>query len=71
LLRARRWCFLGPLRARAGSMAHHAALCTRVMLFRSSTEGAQEKRRERGDGGRDERGRSRAVGGKATGAWVM
>jgi hypothetical protein len=76
-LRARRCCFLGPLRARAGSVVHHTPHCTGASIVRCAVQrqqrGAQERRR--GGGTREKREVAkeivRAAGGKAAGAWVM
>ena len=75
---ARRWWSLGPLRTRAGSVAHYTiqgSVQHRALCYAGAAEGAQERRRE---GGTRERGNGRrkslgllVAGGKAAGAWVI
>jgi hypothetical protein len=75
-LRARRWCSLGPLRTRAGSIVHygtlhrsqHSTLC----YARAAEGGAGEEERGRDEGmGEGAKEVARAAGAKAAGAWVI
>jgi hypothetical protein len=77
-LRARRWCFLGPLRTRAGAgsvarytmqdPAWHAALQCAGAARRGAREGERRRNEKKGEVTKEV---ARAVGGKATGAWMI
>jgi hypothetical protein len=78
-LRARRWCSLGPLRTRAGSIVHYTIHYTGVSIVRYAMQGQQ---RAEGGAGEEERRRDEgtgegakevalAAGSKAAGARVI
>jgi hypothetical protein len=74
-LRARRWCFLGPLRTRADSIVHytiHRSQYSTLFYVRAAEGGAGEDEKRRDEGtGEGEVARTRTAGGKAAGAWVI
>ena len=77
-LRACRWCSLGPLRTRAGSVVHyttqepvqHGVLCRGSREEGRRRGGEEERRRDEGtgDGAKEV---ARTAGGKAAGARVI
>jgi hypothetical protein len=76
-LRARRWCSLGPLRTRAGSVVHCSCKAVQHgMLCKGSREGRRRggEKEGRGNGGWGEgsvQEVARAAGSKAAGARVI
>jgi hypothetical protein len=69
-LRARRWCSLGPLRTRAGSIVHYTIQeIVQYAMLGAAERGAGEEERRRdegtGDGAKEV---ARTAGGKAAGA---